>query len=117
MFLTKNAKIKCIKQYLSEKQTQSVFDKLLEDFVNCQLEEKLSNMGLQKIDIHIDWLDDYKCIAIQARRAKFYVEIQIYPSEFTIAYDEDEADDDMEFELLSVNAFYETVKNILKSIC
>lgn len=72
-----------------------------------QLAAHLSDLGLTKQEYHIDWLDDYKCICIQARFGKLYIDIQIEPNAFTIAMDKDEPDDPVEFPLKSTEGFYE----------
>ena len=41
----------------------------------------------------MDWLDDYRCIGVQGRYRKSYVEFQIEKNEFSIGYDPDEPDD------------------------
>lgn len=110
MFLTKKRKIK---GYLETKQDRSAFDYILQDCVDKQLEEKLSAMGLTKIETHIDWLDDYKCVAVQARKDKYFVEFQVHPNEFTVAYDEDEADSDTEYRLISLEYFYNTIEQVI----
>ena len=113
MFFSKKKRIKA---YLAAKPERTPFDDILQNWIDEQFEEKLSAMGLTKIEIHIDWLGDYKCVFVQARKGKYFVELQIHPNEFTIAYDEDEADDDIEYRLMSLEYFYNTVKQIIVAL-
>lgn len=63
MLFTKKEKIKA---YLTTKQERSIFDNILQNWIDKQFEEKLLAMGLTKIDVHIDWFEDYKCVSVQA---------------------------------------------------
>jgi predicted RNA-binding protein associated with RNAse of E/G family len=77
------------------------------------MRERLEAMGLTKLEFHIDWHPDYKCIDIQGRRDRLYVDIQIEPGSFTIAMDEDEPDDPTEYALVSAECFYDTLRKAL----
>lgn len=37
------------------------------------------SIGIKKSQIHVDWNDSMKCIGIQGRYKKYYIESQIYP--------------------------------------
>ena len=68
-------KKKKISEYLLVKQkTQIVtaFDDLLLDYLSGTLKDKLVNLEMKHIDIHIDWLPDYKCIGIQGKVKEYY---------------------------------------------
>ena len=103
MFFTKRKKI----ESWLKTAAPSPFAALLAMERSGQLASQLSDLGLTKQEYHIDWLDDYKCICIQARFGKLYIDIQIEPNAFTIAVDEDEPDDPVEFPLKSTEGFYE----------
>lgn len=106
-----------IKSYLSSLERKSVFDNLLQEWIDKTLKNNLAQIGLRKIEIHIDWLKDYKCIGIHSYKNDKFVEIFIYSSEFTINYSEDEADDnDLEYKLISKEDFYLNVKSIIDEI-
>ena len=77
------------------------------------MRDRLESLGLRKLEFHIDWLPDYKCIDIQGRRDRMYVDIQIEPASFTIDMDEDEPDDPMEYALVSAEGFYDTLRDTL----
>lgn len=114
MHFTKKSKIKC---YLLSLERKSVFDTLLQEWIDKTLEYNLMLVGLRKIEIHIDWLKDYKCIGIYARKNNKFVEILIYPSEYKINYSEDEvSDDDLDYQLISKEDFYQNVKRIVDEI-
>ena len=107
MFLTKRGKIAAYLKTASP----SPFHDLLTQWHSGQMRERLESLGLTKLEFHIDWLPDYKCIDIQGRSGKLYVNIQIEPGAFTIAVDPDEPDEPMEFPLESAERFYETVRS------
>ena len=44
------------------------------------MRDRLESLGLTKLEFHIDWLPDYKCIDIQGRRDRLFVNIQIEPA-------------------------------------
>ena len=114
MFATKKKKIK---KYLEQKnEDKSAFDFLLSDYLDGALKQKLTATGIGKIAIYIDWLDDMKCIGIQGRYSQYYLDIQIYQNEFTISYDLDEADEEIEYPLESKEQFYSVFLNIIKKI-
>ena len=109
MFFTKRKKI----ESWLKTAAPSPFAALLAMERSGQLAAHLSDLGLTKQEYHIDWLDDYKCISLQARFGKLYVDIQIEPDTFTIAVDKDEPDDPAEFPLTSAEGFYQTVRQYL----
>ena len=109
MFLTKRGKIAAYLKTASP----SPFHGLLEQWHAGQMRARLEAMGLTKLEFHIDWLPDYKCIDIQGRRDRLYVDIQIEPASFTIAMDEDEPDEPTEYALISAEGFYDTLRDTL----
>lgn len=92
----------------------SPFAELLSDWHSGAMAEKLARLGLGKAEFHIDWLNDYRCINIQGRRNRDYVDIQIEKTEFSLAVDPDEPDEPENFPLVSCEAFYETVRSFLE---
>lgn len=109
MFFTKRKKI----ESWLKTAAPSPFAALLGQQRSGQMQVQLEALGLTKQEYHIDWLDDYKCISLQGRFKKRYVDIQIEPDTFTIAVDEDEPDDPAEFPLASAEGFYQTVRQYL----
>ena len=109
MFLTKRGKIAAYLKTASP----SPFTELLEQWHAGHMRERLESLGLTKLEFHIDWHPDYKCIDIQGRRDRLYVDIQIEPASFTIAMDEDEPDDPREYALVSAEGFYDTLREAL----
>ena len=91
MFMTKKKKIR---SYLDGKNESkyTAFDYLLRDYLSGAFKERLESLGILKNEIHIDWFDDIKCIGVQGRYQKYYVDLQIYPEEFGVAFDPDEPD-------------------------
>ena len=109
MFFTKRKKI----ESWLKTAAPSPFAALLAMERSGQLAAHLSDLGLTKQEYHIDWLDGYKCICIQARFGKLYIDIQIEPNAFTIAMDKDEPDDPQEFPLSSSEDFFKTIRSCL----
>ena len=109
MFLTKRGKIAAYLKTASP----SPFTELLEQWHTSQMRNRLESLGLRKLEFHIDWLPDYKCIDIHGRRDRLFVNIQIEPASFTIAVDENEPDDPTEYALVSAEGFYDTLRDTL----
>ena len=112
MFQTKKKKIE---NYLAGRKVEewTAFDQVLSDYLNGELKRNLEALGIRKIEIHIDWLPEYKCIGIQGV-AHGYWNIQIDPTEFLISIDKDEPDDDHFYSLESKEQFYETLEKAVK---
>ena len=109
MFKTKKNKIK---DYLSGKMPlSSAFDILLRDYIDGTLMEKMKSWGVSELEIHIDWLDTYKCIDIQGSVKDGFMNIQIDPKKYIIGIgaDEEDVEDSDEIVLDSVDDFYATV--------
>ena len=106
MFLTKRGKIAAYLKTASP----SPFHGLLEQWHAGQMRGRLESLRLRKLEFHIDWLPDYKCIDIQGRRDRMYVDIQIEPASFTIAMDEDEPDEHTEYALVSAEGYYDALR-------
>lgn len=64
-----------------------------------ELKARLLQMGFEKIRIHIDWSDKYRCIDAQEKYQKYYVELQIEEMEFNFVYDVDKPDDPQTYPL------------------
>ena len=109
MFFTKRKKI----ESWLKTAAPSPFAALLAMERSGQMASHLSDLGLTKQEYHIDWLNDYKCISLQARFDKLYVDIQIEQDAFTIAMDEDEPDEPQEFPLSSSEDFFKTIRSCL----
>ncbi|MBE6668724.1 MAG: hypothetical protein E7601_00805 [Ruminococcaceae bacterium] len=115
MFTTKKKKIQ---KYLEQKANDNkcAFDILLSDYLDGSLKEDLLSIEIKKADIHIDWHDDIKCIGIQGRYKEYYMDLQIYPNEFSISFDLDEPDDDIIYLLESKEQVYSVIDNMIKSL-
>lgn len=108
-------KKKKIEKYLSGKSLAlSAFDELLKDYLNGDLKEKLTRLGISEIEIHIDWLDDYKCIGIQGKYHSCYVDVQIEEKHFSVAYDKDEPDEPRTYALETSDQVYSVLEDTLK---
>jgi len=92
------------------------FDHLLYDYLHEELNARLSKMHISELKYHIDWLDDYKCIAVDGECNQLFINIQIESSEFSIAYDADEPDDYASYALIGKEQFYQTVKATVNEI-
>lgn len=114
LFQTKKKKIKCYMENASV--PLSAFDGLLSDYISGELKACLLKLGVEKPEIHIDWLDSYRCIGVQGRYRKYYVELQIEKKEFSIAYDTDESDDPKTYLLETKEQVYSVFEDILKNL-
>lgn len=115
MFKTKKKKIQEYLQNISDGH-KTAFDLLLSDYINGTMKEKLSATGLQKIELYIDWIDNEKCIDIQGRYGNYYVESQIYPHEFSVSFDQNEADDDVIHSLTDKEQVYQMISDTVHKI-
>ena len=51
-------------------------------------------MNFTDIEIHVDWLDDYKCVSIQAQNGNgMYIDFQAEKDTFMLAVSDDEPDE------------------------
>ena len=114
MFIT--TKRKKIANYLDSRCKNgglSAFDDLLSDYLSGRLITELSSFRLSKINVYIDWLDDYRCINITGRYYQYYIDIQVEQNSFSVCWDEDEPDESTDFTLNSEKNFYKILKDIL----
>ncbi len=109
MFQTKKKKIQ---KYLSEKAFEQFepFDELLEEYLSGKMKETIAYLGTKKVEIHIDWLPNHRCIGIQGVYDGNYLDLQIEPTEFSIGYDSIEPDDLNYYPLKSKEQVYTVVK-------
>ena len=109
MFQTKKKKIYT---YLIEKTSDryTPFDELLSDYISGRMKDIFSDLGIKKLEIHIDWLPDYRCICIQGVYKQNYLDLQIEPAEFSIGYDPVEPDDHNYCTLENRDQIYAVVK-------
>ena len=115
MFASKKKKIQ---QYLNQKteSDKNAFDFLLYDYLDGTIKTDLESLGITKNQIHIDWLDDIKCIGLQGRYKKYFADIQIYPDEFSISFDLDEPDDDITYALESKDQLYRMISETISTL-
>ncbi len=73
------------------------------------------SIGIKKSQIHVDWNDSMKCIGIQGRYKKYYIESQIYPYEFTVSFDLIEPDEDILYPFESKDQLYNVISDIIKT--
>ena len=104
-----------IRKYLDgiEMNKRSAFEQLLSDYLEGTLQDALLQAGVEKPEIHVDFLDDYKCIDIQGKCRQNYVGIQIEETEFTIGIDPDEPDEPDYYPLESKGQFYKVLSGRL----
>ena len=115
MFLTKKKKIQ---KYLEQKteSDKTTFDFLLCDYLDGTLKTDLESFGITKNEIHIDWLDDIKCIGLQGRYKKYFADIQIYPDEFSISFDLYEPDEGITCALESKEQLYRVISDTIAEL-
>ncbi|MBR6608954.1 MAG: hypothetical protein IKK99_01910 [Oscillospiraceae bacterium] len=113
MFQTKKKKIQT---YLIKKSSEQFtsFDELLEDYLSGKMKETFSALGAKKVEIHIDWLPDYRCIGVQGTFNHNYLDLQIEPTEFSVGYDPVEPDNHIYYPLENKDQVYAIVKQIFE---
>ena len=111
----KKKKITTYLQNLQETD-RSAFDLLLADYLDGSLKIQLQTLGIRKIEIHIDWLDDCKCIDVQGKYQSYYLDLQIYPDEFIISFDMDEPDEGHTHSLHDKNQVYRILSDTMKHL-
>lgn len=111
MFQTKKKKIQT---YLSEKTFEQItsFDELLDDYLSGKMKQVFSDLGIKKIEIHIDWLPDYRCIGVQGVYDDNYLDLQIEPTEFSVGYDPVEPDVHVYYPLENKAQVYAVIKQL-----
>ncbi len=104
MCLNKKTKIR---KYLEQRaQDKSAFDLLLADYLDGSMLQMLKSLGITRPEIFVDFHKHLKCIGIQGRHGAYFVDMQIYPDEFGLAFDLDEADEDVLHPLQSREQVY-----------
>lgn len=107
-------KKKRIQKYLDGKASaMAAFDELLREYLDDTLRQKLNGFGISKAEIHIDWLDDYKCIGIQGQLGGGNIDIQIEETQFSIAFDQDEPDEGQAYDLEAASQVYAVLKDFV----
>ena len=110
------SKSKKIRKYIDDKRdkgTLTPFDELLSDYLSGELKNKITALEIKKVEIHIDWLEDYQCIGIQGIHNHNFLDLQIEQMEFSIGYDPDEPDEHNHYPLESREQLYAIFNHIL----
>ena len=90
---------------------ETPFRLFLEDYINGKLKEDIESFGISKVKIYVE----PNCIDIQGRHGKYYVEVQIYPTEFYASADLIECEDDTVYPLVSKEDLYNTISTIIQN--
>ena len=115
MFTTKKKKIQKYLEQMAD-DNKCAFDALLSDYLDGALKENLESVKIDRVEIHIDWVDDMKCIGIQGRYKEYYMDLQIYPNEFSVSFDLDEPDEDVIYPLESKEQIYSVLSEAVKTL-
>lgn len=110
LFVSKSKKIR---KYLDEKTamgTTTVFDELIHDYLSGKLKTELTALELKKVEFHVDWIDDYRCIGVHAIYHENYLDLQIEPVSFSVDYDPDEPDEHDSYPLESKEQLFTVLK-------
>ena len=92
---------------------RTAFDMLLAEYLDGSLKGGLQSLEIAQIEIYVDWQNDHKCIGVQGRYKNYYMDLQIYPDEFKVAFDLDEADEDETYALTSKEQFYQILSDTI----
>ena len=115
MFLTKKKKITHYLQSIPYEE-RTAFEMLIADYLDGTFKSDLQALGASKLEIYIDWQKDHKCIGVQGKCKNYYMDLQIYPDDFTIAFDLDEADEDTEYPLISKEQLYDILADTINHL-
>lgn len=110
--MTKKGKIRKYLQSV-DRDKWSAFDVLLDQYLTGELNSRLGEIGLGKTEIHVDYLEDYKCIGIQGKYGRYYIDIQIEENEFFLGCDPEEPDEHARYPLEDAGLFYQVVSEKL----
>jgi hypothetical protein len=107
-----------IRRYLEQKaeDKKSAFDLLLRDYTNGSMKQRIYSAGIRKISIHVDWLEDIKCIGIQGRFNEYCMDVQIYQDEFGVSFDSDEPDEDILYPIEDREQIYNVIFDTVKQL-
>ena len=113
-----HTKKQIIQAYLTsiEEDNKSAFDVLLEHYLNGLLRRNLIESGLSRVQISIDFLKDYKCINVSGKHDKYFVDLIVEQTEFSIGCDPDEPDDHIYYPLESAEFLYKTFHSTIQSL-
>lgn len=97
---------------------KTAFDQLLCDCLDGTMKKELLSYLFKHLEIHLDWNDDVKCIGIQGKYRPYYIyiDIQIYPDEFTVSYSADEPGEGTTYPLESREQVYNSLHSLIKLI-
>ena len=115
MFMTKRAKIQ---RYLAQRadECSCAFDALLRDYLDGSFKEKLTTMDIRRGALYVDLREDEKCIDVQGRYQRYYVEMQIRPNEFSVSIDLVEPDEDVVYPLESKEQLYRVLSDSILAL-
>lgn len=107
-----------IRQYLQgiPDKNRSAFDHLLAEYLSGRMRKRFVAIGLSRVAIFIDWHDFHCGIDIEARFGKYYINLQIEPASFSLAFYEYGPDEYEDFPLLSPDQPYGAVKSLIEKL-
>ena len=115
MLLTKKARMREHLETIG-KDNWSAFERLLSDHLDGKLSGKLRQIGIDKPEIYVDFLDGYKCIGILGKCRQNYVDIQIEETAFSIGCDPVEPDEHELYSLENEELFFAAVAQKLNAL-
>ena len=115
MFFTKKKRIMHDLQSIPHEE-RTAFELLVADSLDGTFKSDLQSLGATKLEIHIDWQKDYKCICVQGKYQNYYMDLHICPDDFAIAFDLDEADEDTQYPLISKEQFYQVLSDTMDTL-
>jgi len=115
MFLTKKKKIRRYLDTVPEA-ALGAFDLLLADYLGGELKARLAALGITGIGLHADWMEEMRCISAEGRWGTYYMDLQIYPDEFLLDFDEIEPDGGIPCPLESRDQLYAAVADAVRAL-
>lgn len=94
------------------KEDRSPFDCLLADWMDGRMKNRLKELGVRRLSVHIGWQDNSRGIYIEGRLGERYLELEIEPFEFSYACSDIEPDDHLSLPLQSAEQIYAVIEHL-----
>lgn len=110
MFFSKTSRIE---RYLEKQTAWSAMDYLLYDYVNHDIERKLSGLGMRRLEVFVEWNAKDPLITVQGKYDHKRVDIEIEREMFSIGRGLDDTAVHTFFALESREQFYFVIEDFI----
>jgi hypothetical protein len=97
---------------------KTVFDQLLRDCMDGTMRDILLTHSFKHLEIHLDWNEKIKRIGIKGtyRYNYTYIDIEIFPDEFTVSYGAGKPSESTTYPLVSKEQVYNSLEKLVMLI-